>query len=75
MNLPTTFTPGRYVLSWIGRSWARDPIELAQQLKSMRKGFEAAGHKPALILLMVADGEEDAAAERIRAALDEGDPA
>jgi len=67
-----SYTPGRYVVSWIDANGARDPITLVSQVKEMRDGFERAGHKPALVLLVVADGEQDAAVDRVTAALDEG---
>lgn len=68
------FTAGRYVVSWIGADGARDPILLTSQVKTMRDGFERLGHKPALILLVVADGEQDEAVERISGCLDEERP-
>jgi hypothetical protein len=37
----------------------------------MREGFERLGHKPALLLIVVADPELDEAVERVRKALDE----
>lgn len=65
-----TFTPGRFVVSWCDAADARDPIALTSQVKTMRDGFERAGHRPALVLLVVADGEQDAAVELITLALD-----
>jgi hypothetical protein len=53
-----TYTPGRFVVSWVGADGARDPIALTSQVKAMRDGF-------------VADGEEDAAVDLVREALDE----
>lgn len=64
------FTPGRFVLSWIDAEGARDPIALTSQVKAMRDGFEHVGHKPALLLVVVADGEENAAADLVTHALD-----
>lgn len=63
------FTAGRYVVSWTDGAGARDPIMLTAQVKAMRDGFERAGHRPALLLVVVADGEQDAAAALIEAAL------
>jgi len=65
------YTPGRFVVSWIGAEGARDPIALTSQVKMMRDGFERLGHKPALLLIVVADGEVDAAAALVQEALDE----
>lgn len=66
------FTPGRYVISWIGAKGARDPIGLTSQVKVMREGLKEAGHTAALVLIVVADDEQDAAVERITKALDAG---
>lgn len=68
---PAAYTPGRFVVSWVGAEGARDPIALTSQVKAMRDGFESIGHKPALLLVVVADGEVDAAADLLRKALDE----
>lgn len=64
------FTPGRFVISWCNAVDARDPILLTSQVKTMRDGFERAGHRPALLLLVVADGEQEAAVELVTRALD-----
>lgn len=64
------YTPGRYVISWCNATDARDPILLTQQVKTMRDGFEHAGHKPALLLVVVANGEQDEAVALVTAALD-----
>lgn len=71
--MTAAYTPGRFVVSWVGAEGARDPIALTSQVKAMRVGFERLGHKPALLLVVVADGEVDAAADLIREALD-GEP-
>lgn len=64
------FTPGRYVIAWCNAADARDPILLTSQVKVMRDGFTRAGHRPALVIVVVADGEQDAAVARVTAALD-----
>lgn len=71
----TDFTPGRFVVSWCDAQTARDPIALTSQVKALRDGLERSGHTPALILLVVADGEQDAATDRIIAALQPDEPA
>lgn len=68
---PRPFTAGRYVIAWCNEHDARDPFLLTAQVKAMRDRFEKARHKPALVLLVVAAGEQDAAAEIIAAALDD----
>ena len=67
------FTPGRYVVAWVDAAGARDPIALTSQVKFMRERFETLGHKAALVLLVVADGECDEAVERIKTALERED--
>ena len=64
------YTPGRYVVAWVPADGARDPIALTSQVKLMREGFERSGHKPALILIVVTDGEEDAAVDLVTQALE-----
>jgi hypothetical protein len=66
----TAYTPGRFVVSWIGAKGARDPILLTSQVKAMRDGFEAIGHSPALMLVVVVVAELDAACELLVTALD-----
>lgn len=66
-----TYTPGRFVVSWVGADGARDPIALTFQVKVMRDGFERLGFAPALLLIVVADAEVYEAAELVRQALDE----
>ena len=68
--MTSTYTPGRFVIAWTSATGARDPIALTSQVKTMRLGFERAGHTPALVLIVVADGEIDAAVDRITEALD-----
>lgn len=64
------FTDETWAAAAVGASGARDPVMLTSQVKFMREGFEKAGHgRPALILLVVKDGEEDAAIARISDAL------
>lgn len=64
------FSPGRYVLSWCDAKTARDPIGLTSQVKMLREGLANAGHTAALLLIVVADGEQDEAVKRIVTALD-----
>lgn len=68
-DVDDSYTPGRYVVSWVGAEGARDPIALTSQVKAMRDGFERLGHKPALLLIVVADGEQDAAVALLEEAL------
>jgi hypothetical protein len=65
------YTVGRYVLAVTDAEGARDPFMLTSQVKYMREGFKRLKHEPALILIVVADGEEDAAVARIQKALEE----
>lgn len=64
------FSYGTYVVAATDARGARDGIGLTSQVKFMRDGLERCGHKPALVLLVVKDGEQDAAMDLIRAALD-----
>jgi hypothetical protein len=64
------YEPGRFVVSWVGAKGARDPFMLTSQVKVMREGFERLGHKPALMLIVVADPELEAAVEIVSKALD-----
>lgn len=64
------YTPGRFVVSWVGHPGARDPFALTAQVKAMREGFERAGRTPALMLVVVEDAELEAAVEILTAALD-----
>jgi hypothetical protein len=64
------FTPGRFVVSWVGAAGAKDPFALTHQVKVMREGFERQGITPALVLLVVDDSELDTAVEIISTALD-----
>lgn len=68
-DAPPPYTPGRYVVSWTDADGARDPIALTSQVKAMRDGFERLGHRPALLLIVVAEGEQDAAVQLIEEAL------
>jgi len=63
------FTDGRYVVSVTDVFGDRDPIAITSQVKVMRESFERLGPQSALILAVVADGEQDAAVGRITAAL------
>ncbi len=73
MNVATAqgdaYTPGRFAVSWIDAQGARDPIALTSQVEMMRQGFERAGYRPALLLVVVADGEQDAAVDLLTKAL------
>ncbi len=65
------FSRDTYVIADTNAAGARDPFMLTSQVKFMREGFEKAGHgRPALILLVVKDGEEHAAVDLIRGVLD-----
>ena len=71
------FSRDTYVIADTNAAGARDPFMLTSQVKFMREGFEKAGHgRPALILLVVKDGEQKAAVDLIRGVLDSatGDP-
>jgi hypothetical protein len=67
---PRAYLPGRYVISWAGAGLARDPIALTSQVKTMRLGFERAGHRPALVIVVVADDEVEDAVDLITKCLD-----
>lgn len=73
MSAAREYEPGRFVVSWVGADGARDPIMLTSQVKVMRDGFERLGHRPALMLIVVADEELDSAVAKVQAALDAGE--
>jgi hypothetical protein len=64
------FPPGRFVIASTDAAGARDMAGLTSQVKYMRNGLKRAGHEPALILVVVADGEQSSATDLIKAALD-----
>ncbi len=65
-----TFTSDTWACSTTDAVGARDPIGLTSQVRYLREGFEQAGHgRPALLLVVVKDGEQNAAMDLIRDAL------
>ena len=67
---PPVYTPGRFAVSWTSAQGARDPISLTSEVKTLRERMKHAGYDAALMLVVVADDELDAALEIVSAALE-----
>jgi hypothetical protein len=71
-NRELAYTPGRFAIALADALGTRDPIALRFHAKTLREGMERVGHTPALMLIVVADDEREAAVDLIRTTLEKG---